>query len=188
MISLHDFQQSGYALAIDLTARDLQMNAKKSGMPWAVSKGMDYFTPITEMIPASKIKDPHSLTIWLKRNGELKQLESMQNCIFRFDLYPISRYSYTEENILGHKRQITIFVRFLISPDHLSTCRIPMLLSQISQVMKLEAGDVILTGTPPGTGPVVPGDSLEIGMNTPEQLVVVGGKWKVDGRKVHADL
>ena len=32
----------------------------------------------------------------------------------------------------------------------------------ISQVMTLEAGDVILTGTPQGVGVLLPGDSLEI--------------------------
>ncbi|KAK4517766.1 Structural maintenance of chromosomes protein 3 [Mucor velutinosus] len=36
----------GYALAIDLTARDLQLAAKKKGLPWSASKGFDTFTPI----------------------------------------------------------------------------------------------------------------------------------------------
>jgi acylpyruvate hydrolase len=31
----------GYALAIDLTARDLQSAAKKKGLPWAASKGQE---------------------------------------------------------------------------------------------------------------------------------------------------
>lgn len=36
------------------------------------------------------------------------------------------------------------------------------LVSFISYVMTLCPGDVILTGTPPGVGPIVPGDELEI--------------------------
>jgi len=36
------------------------------------------------------------------------------------------------------------------------------LISYISQVMTLEAGDVILTGTPAGVGPLVPGDTVTV--------------------------
>jgi len=32
----------------------------------------------------------------------------------------------------------------------------------ISGVMTLEAGDVIATGTPPGVGPMKPGDIIEV--------------------------
>lgn len=39
---------------------------------------------------------------------------------------------------------------------------IPKLISFISQVMTLEAGDVIATGTPAGIGPMVAGDVVEI--------------------------
>jgi 2-keto-4-pentenoate hydratase/2-oxohepta-3-ene-1,7-dioic acid hydratase in catechol pathway len=36
------------------------------------------------------------------------------------------------------------------------------LVSFISQVMTLEPGDVIMTGTPYGVGPMVPGDVIEV--------------------------
>jgi 2-keto-4-pentenoate hydratase/2-oxohepta-3-ene-1,7-dioic acid hydratase in catechol pathway len=39
---------------------------------------------------------------------------------------------------------------------------IPVLLSYISQAMTLEAGDLVLTGTPAGVGPLVPGDVVEV--------------------------
>jgi 2-keto-4-pentenoate hydratase/2-oxohepta-3-ene-1,7-dioic acid hydratase in catechol pathway len=39
---------------------------------------------------------------------------------------------------------------------------VPVLVSRISQVMTLEPGDVIVTGTPAGVGPVVPGDLIEV--------------------------
>ena len=39
---------------------------------------------------------------------------------------------------------------------------IPYLVSYISQVMTLEEGDVIATGTPEGVGPLVPGDVVEV--------------------------
>jgi len=36
------------------------------------------------------------------------------------------------------------------------------LVSFISQVMTLEPGDVIITGTPGGIGPMLPGDEVEV--------------------------
>lgn len=42
--------------------------------------------------------------------------------------------------------------------------RIPRLLSDISKVMTLEKGDIVITGTPKGVGPVVPGDIMRAGI------------------------
>ncbi len=39
---------------------------------------------------------------------------------------------------------------------------VPVLVSFISRVMTLLPGDVILTGTPPGIGPIVPGDEVRV--------------------------
>lgn len=48
--------------------------------------------------------------------------------------------------------------------QHGSTSRmifpVPRLIAHISRFMTLEAGDVIMTGTPEGVGPVVPGDEV----------------------------
>lgn len=43
--------------------------------------------------------------------------------------------------------------------------KIPYLVSWISNHFTLETGDVILTGTPHGVGPVVPGDKIECGLS-----------------------
>jgi 2-keto-4-pentenoate hydratase/2-oxohepta-3-ene-1,7-dioic acid hydratase in catechol pathway len=39
---------------------------------------------------------------------------------------------------------------------------VPALLAYISQVMTLEPGDVVATGTPAGVGPLLPGDTVEV--------------------------
>jgi 2-keto-4-pentenoate hydratase/2-oxohepta-3-ene-1,7-dioic acid hydratase in catechol pathway len=39
---------------------------------------------------------------------------------------------------------------------------VPTLVSYVSRMMTLEAGDVLLTGTPEGVGPLVAGDALEV--------------------------
>lgn len=42
--------------------------------------------------------------------------------------------------------------------------QIPRILSDISKVMTLNPGDIVLTGTPAGVGPAVPGDVIEAGV------------------------
>lgn len=39
---------------------------------------------------------------------------------------------------------------------------VPALLAYISQVMTLEPGDIVATGTPAGVGPLVPGDVVDV--------------------------
>jgi 2-keto-4-pentenoate hydratase/2-oxohepta-3-ene-1,7-dioic acid hydratase in catechol pathway len=54
---------------------------------------------------------------------------------------------------------------------------LPRLISHVSQVMTLHAGDVLLTGTPAGVGPVKPGDVVEVeieGIGTLRNPVVAG--------------
>lgn len=55
---------------------------------------------------------------------------------------------------------------------------IPTLLAYISQIMTLEPGDVVATGTPAGVGPLQPGDEVEID---------VSGLSSVRNRVVRAD-
>ena len=37
---------AGYAVGLDMTARDIQAAAKKKGHPWTVAKGFDTFAPL----------------------------------------------------------------------------------------------------------------------------------------------
>lgn len=53
--------------------------------------------------------------------------------------------------------------------------RIPHILSAISEVMTLEKGDLVLTGTPKGVGSVAPGDVITAG-------VLVDGKELDEGK------
>ncbi|KAL2125330.1 hypothetical protein VTJ04DRAFT_1695 [Mycothermus thermophilus] len=118
-----------YALSIDMTARNVQNEAKKKGLPWDISKGFDTFLPLSAPIPKSAIPDPHDIELYLKVNDRVAQQDSTQLMLFR----------------------------------------IPRILGDISRVMTLEPGDIVLTGTPKGVGPVVPGDVIRAGIR-------VGGK------------
>ncbi|BGP30127.1 hypothetical protein JCM10296v2_001879 [Rhodotorula toruloides] len=50
--------------------------------------------------------------------------------------------------------------------------RIPDLIAHVSGIMTLEEGDLLLTGTPKGVGPVVAGDSVTAGLETQEGTVL----------------
>lgn len=63
----------GYAVLLDMTARDLQAEAKRQGTPWALSKGMDGFAPISDVVPTSEAPSWDKMTIRLLVNGEVRQ-------------------------------------------------------------------------------------------------------------------
>ena len=59
----------GYAVIFDMTARDLQAEAKAKGLPWTTAKGFDTFAPISEVTPVAAVGDPDGLAIRLEVNG-----------------------------------------------------------------------------------------------------------------------
>lgn len=64
----------GYTLLNDVTARDIQSEAKKNGHPWLMAKNKDTFCPFGPAITLTdSITEPNDLTITLKVNGELRQ-------------------------------------------------------------------------------------------------------------------
>ena len=72
----------GYALGLDMTARDLQWKAKEGGLPWAVAKGFDTFAPLGEFVAAHKVPDPQKLRLRLTVNGDLRQEGRTADMIF----------------------------------------------------------------------------------------------------------
>ncbi|EEH37770.2 fumarylacetoacetate hydrolase domain-containing protein [Paracoccidioides lutzii Pb01] len=126
---------SAYALAIDLTARNIQDSAKKAGLPWSIAKGFDTFLPISSLIPKSRITDPHNATLHLSVDGQLCQRDNTNLMLYR----------------------------------------IPRQLADISSVMTLEPGDLVLTGTPKGVGEVVGGQVMKAGIEVDGVEVEEGG-------------
>lgn len=76
----------GYGVCLDMTARDLQEEAKKRGDPWALSKGFDTFTPISTIIDKKRVADPQELELQLLVNGEMRQHGHTKDMVF-----PVSR-------------------------------------------------------------------------------------------------
>ncbi len=118
-----------YILCIDMTARNVQDEAKKKSLPWTTAKGFDTFLPISALIAKLQIPDPHDVELWLSVDRKMRQSDSTGLMLFR----------------------------------------IPRIMSDISRVMTLEPGDLVLTGTPKGVGQVSTGEVMRAGMR-------VGGK------------
>lgn len=73
---------AGYALCLDMTARDVQEECKKNGLPWTLAKSFTASCPVSAFVPKEKIPDPHALRLWLKVNGELRQEGMTSSMIF----------------------------------------------------------------------------------------------------------
>jgi acylpyruvate hydrolase len=73
---------AGYAMGLDMTARDLQKRAKDLRAAWSVAKGFDTFAPLGPIVPAEEVKNPHDLEVRLTVNGEIRQRGSTRDLIF----------------------------------------------------------------------------------------------------------
>lgn len=76
---------SHITVGLDLTARDLQTQAKTKGLPWALSKGFDYSAPIGKYIPVNEFNDINNINFSLKKNGVIVQSASTSEMIFSID-------------------------------------------------------------------------------------------------------
>lgn len=75
----------GYAAGLDMTRRDLQAEAKKTGRPWDMGKGFDYSAPCSPVRPASEIGHPAEGAIWLKVNGATRQSGDLNQQIWKVE-------------------------------------------------------------------------------------------------------
>ncbi|MDB5578595.1 MAG: fumarylacetoacetate hydrolase [Bradyrhizobium sp.] len=110
----------GYAVALDMTRRDRQAEAKATARPWEIGKAFDQSCPVSTIRPAAQTGPLASGAIKLFVNGVERQSGDLADMIW--------------------------------SP---AEC-----VAALSTIVDLYPGDLILTGTPAGVGPVAPGDAL----------------------------
>ncbi len=72
----------GYAVGLDLTRRDLQQLAKKSGGPWEPAKAFDFSAPCSAMVPISLCGPITDNSIWLQVNGVQRQKAQLSDLLF----------------------------------------------------------------------------------------------------------
>jgi len=110
----------GYAVGLDMTRRDLQLDACSKKQPWEFGKSFSQSAPIGPVYRAEQTGNMTNGSINLEVNGLMRQSSNI---------------------------------------DQL-TWSIPEIISHLSQYETLQAGDLIMTGTPEGVGSVVRGDTL----------------------------
>ncbi|MGB0652658.1 MAG: fumarylacetoacetate hydrolase family protein [Thermoplasmatota archaeon] len=108
-------------VAVDVTARDLQAEAKRLGRPWTQAKGYDTFLPLGS---------------WLEGRGDELDLAGQ----------------HLRLTVDGEVRQE--------APTSEMTWDVAALLATASTWTTLEPGDVLLTGTPAGVGPLAAGQTM----------------------------
>ena len=67
----------GYAVGCDLTRRDLQDEAKRSGRPWDTSKGFDGSFPVSPIVPRHDVELSGDTGIELTVNGSVRQRSAL---------------------------------------------------------------------------------------------------------------
>ncbi len=110
----------GYAIGIDLTRRDRQVDMRKRMLPWEAGKAFDRSAPCGPVHPAATAGHRLSGAISLAVNGVERQRGDLSQMIWN----------------------------------------VPEIVAKLSQDYALEAGDIIMSGTPAGVGPVGPGDVM----------------------------
>lgn len=73
----------GYTILLDITARDLQAEARKKGLPWTVAKGFDTFAPVGPRVVDRRELKIDDLEIGLKVNGQVRQLGRTSEMVFK---------------------------------------------------------------------------------------------------------
>lgn len=73
------------SVGIDFTARDLQAEQKKKGLPWEIAKAFDQSAPVGKFLPKNQFPDLNDINFSLKINGETRQQGNTKNMMFGFD-------------------------------------------------------------------------------------------------------
>lgn len=72
-------------IGIDFTARDLQNECKKKGLPWEMAKAFEGAAPIGKFLPKASIPDLNNISLRLDINGKTVQNGTSANMLFHFD-------------------------------------------------------------------------------------------------------
>ncbi|WP_338844803.1 fumarylacetoacetate hydrolase family protein [Massilia sp. W12] len=72
----------GYAVGLDMTRRDLQIEARRMGGSWCTAKGFDHAAPIGPIYPISQTGPLQEGEIWLNVNGAKRQRSNIDKLIW----------------------------------------------------------------------------------------------------------
>lgn len=72
-------------IGIDFTARDLQNECKKKGLPWEIAKAFEGSAPLGKFISKKSVEDINNISLRLDINGKTVQNGTSANMIFPVD-------------------------------------------------------------------------------------------------------
>jgi len=72
-------------IGIDFTARDIQSECKKKGLPWEIAKSFDQSAPIGTFVNKDTLDIQNGINFSLSINNKEKQVGNTNNMIFTFD-------------------------------------------------------------------------------------------------------
>lgn len=73
------------AVGFDFTARDLQQEAQKKGLPWESAKAFDNSAALSEFIPIEEIPDVNNISFSMRKNGMMVQMGNSSEMIFSIE-------------------------------------------------------------------------------------------------------
>jgi fumarylpyruvate hydrolase len=73
----------GYGVALDMTRRDLQGEAKTLGRPWEIGKAFERSAPVGPLVPAAEIGHPAAGAVTLAVNGAVRQEGDLNQMIWK---------------------------------------------------------------------------------------------------------
>ncbi len=83
-----DFADSYYdeiGIGIDFTARDLQSECKKKGLPWEKAKAFDGSAPLGTFLSKTRFSDIQNINFHLEINGQTVQKGNTKDMLFSFN-------------------------------------------------------------------------------------------------------
>src|SRR6202042_3803329 len=72
----------GYATGLDMTRRDLQLDARAKGRPWDTGKAFERSAIISKLVLAKTFGEIKNQKIELRLNGRLKQSSQLDDLIW----------------------------------------------------------------------------------------------------------
>lgn len=72
-------------IGIDFTARDVQSELKKKGLPWEKAKAFDGAAPLGTFINKGELGEVNNINFSLEKNGEMVQQGNSKDMIFSID-------------------------------------------------------------------------------------------------------
>lgn len=73
----------GYATGLDMTRRDLQLEAREKGRPWDIGKNVEQSSPLGTIHPRSEVMREGAIALTV--NGEVKQQADLADLIWPVD-------------------------------------------------------------------------------------------------------